>query len=231
MKRFLFLLLFLPFVAFGQDKYAPSKENKWGIGVGYRFGTMFDYAPDPIEVSLQYRMDGKHTIYATYGFSIQRGFNNREPIVDQADNYLKENNTWYNSNGIEVGYNYNMYIKKGFSLFGGAGLNFTCYKTGKEHIVADWDNTEDYIYYYDIEKSLTHWYAYSLAPHVGVRYTYKHIEGEIRYSVYLSMLHPKSTDIDETYNNNEHGEAFLPNTLSDEFRTTGTLSLKLSYYF
>lgn len=238
MKKLLFLLVFLPFVAFGQDKYAPSKENKWGVGLGYRFGTVLADSINPFEITLQYRIKGKHTIYASFPFRYKRGFDDSWKPSEKYDDtnpyrYKGDNKTWNNLQGLEIGYNYNLYLKKGFSVFGGSGLEYLRYKCGYEYEIFNYEYEN--ITYKELMHHVIKKDAYSLIPHIGLRYAYKHIEGEVRYSLYLSYIHQNYSDYVLTadwgneYNQSSENIDFAH--LDHEFQTRSSFSFKLSYYF
>lgn len=60
-KNILFILLFLPFLSYAQ-KGESDGFRKFGVGVGYSFNSVMDDSIRPIEFSLRYRINNKHTL-------------------------------------------------------------------------------------------------------------------------------------------------------------------------
>lgn len=61
MKYLKFLiLLMLPFVGFAQND-KPTKQHKFGVGLGYNFNSVMGDTIRPFEVSLRYKLNDKHT--------------------------------------------------------------------------------------------------------------------------------------------------------------------------
>ena len=54
------ILLMLPFMGLAQND-EPTKQHKFGVGLGYNFNSVMDDTIRPLEVSLRYKLNDKHT--------------------------------------------------------------------------------------------------------------------------------------------------------------------------
>ena len=54
------ILLMLPFMGLAQND-EPTKQHKFGVGLGYNFNSVMGDTIRPLEVSLRYKLNDKHT--------------------------------------------------------------------------------------------------------------------------------------------------------------------------
>lgn len=216
MKRIILFLLLFPFWTIAQEK-----ENKWGIGIGYKTNTAVADSIHPIELSLQYRIQNRHTVYLNIPFRIKHYNYTENP--DMEERYQRKDNKCEDIIGVGIGYNYGIPIKFDFSAFGGIGLEYLFYSKKKgANLLYEMDDPEHTGVYLKAHQKKN---AYSVIPHIGARYFYKHIQAEIKYSLYMSFISGK---MDYEVN---VGAFYSPPANRYEWIVNGGFTFSLAYFF
>lgn len=212
MKKIVFALLMLPLFL-----SAEEKENKFGIGIGYRTHAAMSDDAHPVELNLQYRLKDRHTFSLEIPFWLKHQKYLHDPAYNsyvQSSNYIV---------GVGIGYDYGIPIKNNFYAFGGAGIEYLHAANNKitdmHYILEDGEEVDSY------EKDKKRGNAYSLTPNVGLRYCYKHIQAEIKYTLHVSYMFGK----EDMYQGDIHGTVY-PDKLK-EWNLNGGFAFSLSYLF
>lgn len=228
MKRtiFLFLLIF-PVLGFAQTNQL-SDLKKIGVGIGYSFNSVMSDSIRPVEFSLRYRINDRHTLqlYAPVAMS--------KRTIDNAIVNTQKKKLF----GIGLGYDYTVYNHSFLDFFIGLNASYQWYESRRDwHSTYNRDlgdgsyvETESIYYYWDKVKGMI------ISPNIGVRFSInRRIMIEPRMNVQLSILHKNSYSFYQTKNTHESGwatwESFYPDKDIKEFEMQAGGSIHLYYYF
>lgn len=116
-KITLSLLLFISFMGYAQTEQ-PSQKHKFGVGLGYNINSVMDDSIRPVEISLRYRINDKHTLQLYVPFLKQNhSFRSEVPSFHLVQTVL---DTQKNALGIGIGYDYRVYSYSFVDLLVGA---------------------------------------------------------------------------------------------------------------
>jgi hypothetical protein len=208
------LLTFVSMGVFAQESTRQWSENgRFGIGVGYNFRNVprSAKAMRPMEFSLKYSINERHSLYVTVPLYIKDKDQEYKYVPEYIGTYKKQE-----LYGVGIGYNYHFLHQKNFSEFCGIGFNYFHTKNIIEH---SWNTNE--ISRTDHSKQD----IYALSPQFGADYRYQHFRMEFKYIYYLSRR--KTSNISEVDGKFQTEYA----THDNENVLLKGLSLSLSYYF
>lgn len=228
MKRaiFLFLLIF-PFLGFSQT-YQPETFKRFGVGIGYSSQSVMSDSIRPVEFSLRYRINDRHTLqlYAPVAMS-------KRTIDDAIVNTQKKKLF-----GIGLGYDYTVYNHSFLGFLIGFNASYQWYESRRDwHSIYNRDlgdgsyvETESIYYYWDKVKGMI------ISPNVGIRFSInRRVMIEPRMNVLISILHKNSYSFHQRRNTHESawatGESFYPDKDIKEFEMQSGGSIHLYYYF
>jgi len=224
MKRtfFLFLLIF-PVLGFAQTNQ-PSGLKKIGVGIGYNFNSVMSDSIRPIEFSLRYRINDRHTLQLYAPLSYKRS------SIRKADDTRKET-LW----GVGLGYDYTFYTYSHLNFFAGLSADYQWYQTrhdtyykGPRHLT---DGTS-----YEVERTYYYWHKVNglvINPNIGMRLSFGSLTSEIRLNVPLSKLRKEAYSFsEEIYNaGSSTSEGLYPDDKINELKFSTNISAHIIYYF
>jgi len=223
---FLFLLIF-PFLGFAQTNQ-PSDLKKIGVGIGYSFHSVIGDSVRPLELSMRYRVNDKHTLqlYAPVGV-------NKKTTEDAIVNTQKKKLF-----GIGLGYDYTVYNHSFLGFLIGFNACYQWYESRRDwHSIYNRDlddesfvETESIYYYWDKAKGMI------LSPNVGLRFSInRRVMIEPRINILVSILHKNSYSFYKTRGTHESGwatwESFYPEKEIKETAILAGGSIHLYYIF
>jgi hypothetical protein len=204
------LLTFVSMGVFAQESTRQWSENgRFGIGVGYNFRNVprSAKAMRPMEFSLKYSINNKHSIYANIPLYIKDKH-------DMLYNAIKEE--WVKSEipqrlyGGGLGYNYNIIRKNNFSEFIGLGFDYFHSKEQKKWWEGESTDSQN---------------IYAISPQFGAEYRFDHFKVELKYEYHLSRVREKIIfDSVENERNNS-------SEIHHSYKTLKSLNLSVYYYF
>lgn len=219
---FLFLLIF-PVFGFAQTNQ-PSDLKKIGIGIGYNSHSVISDSIRPIEFSLRYRINDRHT------FQLYAPLNYKKSSIRNVDDTRKET-LW----GLGLGYDYTFYTYSHLNFFAGASADYqwcqtrhdTYYK-GPRYVSDD--------SFYEVERTYYYWYKVNglvINPNIGIRLSFGSITSEIRMNVPLSKLRKEAYSFSEEIDNGgkSTSEGLYPDNKINELKFSTNISANIIYYF
>lgn len=227
MKKLTFLLcFFISFMGYAQTEQ-PSKQHKFGVGLGYNFNSVIGDSIRPVELSLRYRVNDKHTLhlYAPLSF--------KKTSIHNADDTRKQ--TLY---GIGIGYDYTFYTYSHLDFFAGLSADYQWYqnrwdfhRTYDIYEGAEFQyKKEDIYFYWDKARGVT------LAPHLGFRFSTHKVGTELNLNLGITKLLKESYSFFKTRNvSHEQSwatwEAFYPERRRDDLIIESNVKISLFYFF
>lgn len=198
MKRafFLFLLIF-PVLGFAQTNQ-PADLKRIGVGIGYSFNSVMSDSIRPVELSLRYRINDRHTLqlYAPVAM-------NKRTIDNAIVNTHKKKLF-----GVGLGYDYTLYNYSFLDFLVGINASYQWYESRRDwHSIYNRDlddgafvETESIYYYWDKVKGMI------ISPNVGLRFSINsRVMIEPRINVLVSVLHKNSYSFYKTRGTHESG--------------------------
>ena len=226
MKKKMILLLWLTsisLVAFSQD------FRKLGIGVGYGTSSIVGDSIHPLELSLRYRLDRKHTFQlyvplyqnkTTYDYGYSKTV--RDRLV-----------------GVGIGYDYSFLTYSNLDFIAGINTDYSWFEN-RENYHAIYDEYEDGVFKGKIEDRSLMWKKHkgvNLLPNTGVRFTLNNLSAELKLNLRISHIARK-----RYFHGIKWNHTLLPDSpisgweepsvytiYSDKLQ--GFLSFNLCYYF
>lgn len=228
MKKPIFLLLvILPVLGFAQTNQS-SDLKKIGIGIGYSFNSVMSDSIRPIELSLRYRINDRHTLqlYAPVAM-------NKRTIDDAIINTHKKKLF-----GVGLGYDYTLYNCSFLDLLIGVNAGYQWYESRRDwHSIynsilddGSYVEKESFYYYWDKVKGII------ISPNAGVRFSINsRVMIEPRINVLVSILNKNSHSFYKTRNTHESAwatwESFYPDRDMKETAIQAGGSIHLYYIF
>ena len=224
-KITIFLLLFIVFAEYAKAEQLPDNNNKFGIGITYDFNSVVTDSLKPIELSLRYRLNNKHT------FQIYTPLALKKTSIHNSNETRKK--TFY---GIGVGYDYTFYTYSHLNLFTGLDADYGWYNNQWDfHRIYDvYDEelpykTEDIYLYWDKIKGM------SISPNIGIRFSILKVTTELKISLPITDLRKKSYSIAKTRTVHLGSwttwEAYYPDKNTHDLSVQSNIKFNLSYYF
>lgn len=190
MKRTLFLfLLIFPVLGFAQTNQS-SDLKKIGVGIGYNFNSVMGDSIRPIELSLRYHINDRHTLRIYAPIRLKRY---KQQAIEVP---FKDGKSTQHLFGVGLMYDYALQWKNDFYWIIGVGGDYQWMKS---------DNVRNYpvndvdIVLNHISKWKINYDAYNFYPLVGVRYAYNKFGIEAYYKLQCSMLKIKESGFYNDY--------------------------------
>ena len=224
MKRAIFLLLLiLPFMGFGQTSQ-PSDFKKIGVGIGYNSNSVMGDSIRPLELSLRYRLNARHTLQLYAPLSYKRS------SIRNVDDTRKET-LW----GLGLGYDYTFYTCSSLNFFAGLSADYQWYKVRCDAYSKGPRYTSDGSSY-EVEETYFFWHKVNglvINPNMGVRLSFGNITSEIAINVPLSRLRKEAYAFWEEIVPAGKGssEMFYPDDKVNELKLSTDISANIVYYF
>lgn len=234
-KTILILLLALPLIGFAQND-TPAKQHRFGVGVGYNFNSVMGDTVRPVELSLRYRIDDKHTFQLYAPFLTQNhSFRSEVSSYHLVQTVL---DTKKRAFGIGIGYDYAIYSYSFVDFLVGARVEYLSfnYETdmSNNHIWTDPDSghryhSTDYTFY----TQNGNWFA--ISPEIGTRAEWNRFFFEAKFllsGVFLKKEFYKRlrTNVD-MQSNIESDQVDWTYPATESFKIKPAVSLSVSYYF
>src|SRR5690554_939689 len=200
MRKIIFLfLLITPVLGFGQDD-APNTFRKFGVGIGYHSNSVIGDSIRPLELSLRYRINDRHTLQLYTPLSYKR------KSIRYMDDVRK-----YTLWGIGLGYDYRIYAYSYLNFFAGLSADYQWYQERYDSYFKDRIGTSGS---YEVEKTYYYWHkvkGVTLNPNIGLRLSFGRLTSEIRVNVPFSKLRNKAYSYSEetVHFGNTSGEGFF----------------------
>ena len=223
-KTFLLFFILFPFIAYSQTE-KTGEYRKFGIGMGYRFNSVMGDSLRPVEISLRYRINDRHTLqlYAPVSY--------KKTSIRHADDIWKQT-LW----GVGLGYDYIYCTYSHMAFFAGIKADYQWYQNrndeyykGPKHL-SDGSSfeTEQIYYYWDKSRGLT------ISPNIGIRFfPIKNIATEALISIPFSKERKESYSFysETAPGGNGSSEMFYPDKRINQFKISSNIYVNISYYF
>ena len=181
-KLVFFLLLLLPVAATSKNFNNDVPKHRVGISAGYNFKNILGDTLRPFEISLKYQFKGRHTFHFSVPFyySIYRTDYIGAPDQHGLQYTDRNKRRMY----VGVGYDYAIPVYKFISGFFGGEFEYSrMYVTYLGDIYVEGEMNSMW------NSEVLH-KTYSIIPYMGIRFSYKHWEAELKYELYLSRINP-----------------------------------------
>ena len=224
MKRVIFLfLVLLSFTGFAQTNQ-PSDLKKIGVGIGYNSNSVIGDSVRPLELSLRYRINDRHTLQLYTPLSYKRS------SIRNVDDTRKET-LW----GLGLGYDYTFYTCSSLNFFAGLSADYQWYQIrrdsyykGPRHLT---DGTS-----YEVERTYYYWHkvkGLTINPNIGIRLSFGHITSEMAINIPLSKLRKEAYSFSEEIDNGgkSTSEGLYPDNKINELKFSTNISANIIYYF
>lgn len=224
MKRaiFLFLLIF-PVLGFAQTNQS-SDLRKIGVGIGYSSHSVMGDSIRPVELSLRYRINDRHTLQLHAPVSYKRS------SIRNMDDTRKET-LW----GLGLGYDYTFYSCSHLDFFAGVSADYQwcqvrhdAYYKGPKRIA---DGTS-----YEIEDTYYYWHKVKgvvIHPNMGIRFSFGNVTSEMAINIPLSKLRKEAYSFREEIvpAGKSTSEGLYPDNKINELKFSTNISANIIFYF
>ena len=200
--------------------------RKFGIGVGYSTSSIVGDSIHPLELSLRYRLDKKHT------FQLYVPLYQNKTTYDYG--YSKTVRDRFI--GVGIGYDYSFLTYSNLDFIAGINTDYSWFEN-RENYHENYDYYEnevlmgkqDYKYY-----TWKRYKGFNISPNTGIRLSYHNLSTEVKLNLMISNMRRKRYAYSEFKRYEQ-----LPPAISEEFpvytiyysKLQGYLSFNLSYYF
>lgn len=163
----------LPLMGFAQND-KPTKQHKFGVGLGYNFNSVMGDTIRPFEVSLRYKLNDKHTFQLYVPIRMKE---NENYTYSKLKNAAFSENLW----GLGIKYDHSFFKRNGVDFILGLDLGYQNMNT---------NNFRNY--YYDDYSMMEEWRikrdVLYLGIPVGLRCVFDRFGIEMCYAPRLSIL-------------------------------------------
>ncbi len=214
----------------------PAKQHKFGVGLGYNFNSIMGDTIRPMELSLRYRINNKHTLQLyTPILRKNQTFRAQVPSFHSIGTVLKSKR---NALGIGIGYDYVVYSYSSVDFLVGAKAEYLSFNhetdMSNNHIWTDPDSGHrygaiDYTFY----TRKGNWL--SISPEIGIRAEWNRLFFDAKFllsGVFLKKEFYKRLKTEKyIQNKTESDQVDWMYPATESFKIKSAVSLSVSYYF
>ncbi|MGI6047207.1 MAG: hypothetical protein ACOYEG_04270 [Petrimonas sp.] len=214
----------------------PAKQHKFGVGLGYNFNSIMGDTIRPMELSLRYRINNKHTLQL-YIPVLRR---NQAFRSEAASYHLVQTvlDTKKRAFGIGIEYDYTIYSCSFIDFIVGAKAEYLSFNhetdMSNNHIWTDPDSGHrygaiDYTFY----TRKGNWL--SISPEIGIRAEWNRLFFDAKFllsGVFLKKEFYKRLKTEKyIQNKTESDQVDWTYPATESFKVKPAVSLSVSYYF
>lgn len=181
-------------MGFAQTEYS-SGFRKIGVGIGYNSNSVIGDSIRPLELSLRYRINDKHTFRVYTPIRLKR-YKQQGIEVSYVEAPFKDSKSTQHLFGVGLMYDYAIHLKNDLYWIIGIGGDYQMMQSDnfRNYPINNMDQILNRIEEWKIDYD-----TYNFYPLVGVRYAYNRFGIEAYYKLQCSMLKIKESGFYNDY--------------------------------
>lgn len=216
-KLTLLFFILLPYIGYAQTEQ-PVKQHMFGVGLGYNLNSVMGDSIRPMELSLRYRLNNKHTfeVYTPIFF-------NKVHTKDGTNDVKKQTLL-----GVGIGYDYTFYTHSYLNFFAGISADYQWYQNRWDFHRMNVQENKDWVYYEWNKLN-----GINVKPNIGLRFSFTHLDFESKINLFISKTHHERYAYSEKtfLYSSMISEVFFPDEKFNKLQIGSDLLIKITYLF